>query len=344
MSNVTTMRDTEQREMRRTVAGFLDKHSDVRAAIHSEPGFDPALWRRVTGELGLTALLVPERCGGMGLDFTDAAVVLEEFGRRLVPGPLLTTLVAAAVLDTCRTPEADRLLTRIAADGTSVSIAAHPVAAGRDHLTGTVDHVIHGVDTDVLLVVTEDQRLYAVDQPTGHRRTALDHTRALATVVLDRTPGTLLGAGRPVVDLLTDLVLTALAAESAAAASACLDLTVDYLKIRTQFGKPLGTFQALKHRCADLSVTVAGATSTAWYAVRAAAAGSGELTVVAPLAKAVCADALMAVAAESVQLHGGIGFTFEHDAHLYLKRGKANQLLLGSGAELRARVATLIGL
>ncbi len=320
-------RQTEQREMRRTVADFLDKHSRLRDVVFTEPGYDPELWRRACAELGVSALLVPERCGGMGLDFADAAVVLAEFGRRLVPSPLLTTLVATAVLDACGTPEADELLARIA-DGTTVSFAAGP-------------YVIHGADVDVLLFTTPDG-LFAVDgaDVTRRRDTALDHTRALATVTFDSPNATLITRDSPE-ESLNNLALVALAVESAAAAKTCLDFTVEYLKVRHQFGKPLGSFQALKHRCADLAVTVEGALATAWYAVEA---DPEELPLVAPLAKAVCADTLMAVAAESVQLHGGIGFTFEHDAHLYLKRGKANQLLFGSGPELRERVAKLAGL
>jgi alkylation response protein AidB-like acyl-CoA dehydrogenase len=116
-------------------------------------------------------------------------------------------------------------------------------------------------------------------------------------------------------------------------------MTVEYLKVRHQFGRPLGSFQALKHRCADLAVRVEGAASAAWYAAAAVASGSDELPTVAPLAKLVCADTLMAVAAEAIQMHGGIGFTFEHDVHLYLKRGKADQLLFGSASQLRRRLA-----
>ncbi|WP_219420150.1 acyl-CoA dehydrogenase family protein [Pseudonocardia nigra] len=361
--------DTELREMRRTVAGFLDRHADparVRQAMAGEPGYDPVLWRRGVDELGLGALLVPARCGGLGLDFTAAAAVLEEFGRRLVPSPLPATLVATAVLDACGTPAADALLARIAEDGVSVAVAvAEPEAGwttGSTATTATADgerwvlrgakhHVVHGAAVDVLLVVARADAgigLYAVpaDAPGVLRssRVALDQTRRLAEIDLHEADAVQVSAGPDAVDLLTDLMLTALAVESAAAAKACLAGAVEYLEVRHQFGRPLGSFQALKHRCADLAVTVEGALSTAWYAVRAAAAGSEELHLVAPLARVVCADALMQAAAESVQLHGGIGFTFEHDAHLYLKRGKANQLLFGSGPELRRRVGRLAGL
>jgi alkylation response protein AidB-like acyl-CoA dehydrogenase len=350
------IRSAERQDMRRTVAAFLDRHAGsphVRAAMAGEPGYDVGLWRRMTDELGLSALLVPERCGGLGLDFTDAAAVLEEFGRRVVPTPLPTTLVAAAVLARSGTAAADRLLTRIAEDGVSVSVAVAEPAAGWDieattttaarvgegwELRGSKAYVPHGAAVDVLLVVARDG-VYAVDgdQPGVVRRSrvTLDQTRRLAEVDLAGAAATRVhdeSAAR----LLVDLSLVALAVESAAAAAACLDMTVKYLKVRHQFGRPIGSFQALKHRCADLAVRVEGAVSTAWYAT---AAGSDELPLVAPLAKLVCADTLMAVAAEAIQMHGGIGFTFEHDAHLYLKRGKADQLLFGSASQLRARLA-----
>lgn len=361
----------EREEMRRTVAAFLDRHAgspQVRAAMAGEPGYDVALWRRMAGELGLGGVLVPERCGGLGLDFIAAAAVLGEFGRRVVPTPLPTTLVAGAVLARCGTAAADRLLTRIAEDGVPVSVAVAEPAGGWDieatattatrvgegwELRGAKAYVPHGAAVGVLLVVARDgdePGVYAVDadQPGVVRRSrvTLDQTRRLAEIELAGAMATRVheaGAGPWAANLLLDLCMVALAVESAAAAASCLDLTVEYLKVRHQFGRPLGSFQALKHRCADLVVRVEGAVSTAWHAAAAAASGSDELPLVAPLAKLVCADTLMAVAAEAIQMHGGIGFTFEHDAHLYLKRGKADQLLHGSGSQLRSRLARLAG-
>ncbi|MEU5696840.1 acyl-CoA dehydrogenase family protein [Actinosynnema sp. NPDC020468] len=317
-----SMKDTEQREMRRSVAAFLDRHAPmtaVRAAMTSADGYDRALWRRAVDELGVTALLVPERLGGLGLTLSDAAVVVEEFGRRLVPGPVLTTLAATAYLAGCGTPEADEVLTSIAELGLSVSVAVNG---------GT--NVVHGAAVDLLLVDTGDDVVVASDVVARHR-VALDQTRNLADVEFSggRRVG---GAGLP------GPLWTLLAAESAAAARTCLDLTVEYLKTREQFGRPIGSFQALKHRCADHLVAVEGAASTAWRATRE----PGE--VPAALAKAVCTDVFFAVAADSVQLHGGIGFTWEHDAHLYLKRAKANQLLFGSSRALRDLVGTRVGL
>jgi alkylation response protein AidB-like acyl-CoA dehydrogenase len=371
-SSTGRVQTDEQREMRRTVADLLGKYADaarIREAMTGEPGHDPALWRRAAEDLGLGALLVPERLGGLGMSFADAAVVLEEFGRRVVPSPVLTTLVATAVLAACGTPEADEVLGRIGEEGVSVSLAVAEPGAGWDAagatttatatgdgwtLHGRKQHVPLGAAVDLLLVVARDAGgpgLYLVAGDaagvTRRGRAALDQTRRLAEIDLDGARAVLVSPaddGVRLVALLDHLALVALAVESAAAAQACLEMTVEYLKVREQFGRPLGSFQALKHRCADLLVTVEGAASTAWYAVEAAATRSDELALVAPLARVVCADALMTAAAESIQLHGGIGFTFEHDAHLFFKRGKANQHLWGSGPELRRRVARLAGL
>jgi alkylation response protein AidB-like acyl-CoA dehydrogenase len=362
----------EQLEMRRTVASLLDSRADssrTRAAMVSEPGYDLDLWRRAADGLGLTSVLVPERLGGLGLSMSEAAVVLEEFGRRLVPSPVPTTLVAAAVLDACATAEADSVLARIAGDGSAASVAVAERGGGWDtarmvtsarrsasawSLTGSKRYVPFGADVDVLLVVALEAGAPALFVVLGDaagvtrkRRVALDQTRRLDQVDLADAPAVRVsadGCGSLMVALLEQLTLVALAVEAAAAAQACLRMTVEYLKVREQFGRPLGSFQALKHRCADLLVAVEGASSTAWYATEAAAGRSEDLEVVAPLARLVCADALMLVASEAVQLHGGIGFTFEHDVHLFLKRGKTDQHLWGSGPELRRRVARLSGL
>ncbi|WP_051265512.1 acyl-CoA dehydrogenase family protein [Nakamurella lactea] len=356
----------ERREMRSTVAELLDREAGsarIRTAMAGRSGFDAALWQRITGELGLGALLVPERAGGLGLDFADAAVVLTEFGRRLVPGPLPETLVGTAALAGCGTATADELLLRIANGGLALASAvAEPgsdwdidrigcravESGGRATLSGSKRFVAFGATADVLLVAARDPAeessglgLFAVTSSAAAERRSrmtLDATRRLADIDFDATEAVRLtepGDGTRVVRLLVDLTLVALAVESAAAAAAALDLTVEYLKVRQQFGRPLGSFQALKHRCADLAVLVHGATATADHATEVAATGSAELAVAAPLAKAVCADVLRDVAAETIQLHGGIGFTFEHDAHLYFKRGKANQQFFGSGEQLR---------
>ncbi|RIJ71320.1 acyl-CoA dehydrogenase [Nakamurella silvestris] len=352
----------EQREMRRTVAEFLDRQADparLRTLPPPADGFDGELWRRAVVELGVGALVVPESAGGLGLTFADGALVLTEFSRRLVPGPLLDTMVATAFLSQVDTPSGAALLRRTALEGLSFAIATEEVAGavgtgrvtetGAWQLSGRKRSVVHGAEVDVLLVTARVDgvpAVFAVDgaAPGVSRipRAGLDHTRRYAEVVLDGAPADLVdgpGPGR-----LLDLMWVALAVDSVAAARQCLEQTVAYLKVRQQFGRPIGSFQAIKHRCADMAVTLAGAEATAQYAVQAAQGGGEELSVVAPLAKSVCADAFMVVAAEAVQLHGGIGFTFEHEAHLYLKHAKANQQLHGSGAQLRREVGRLAGI
>jgi len=368
----------ERRQMRRTVADFLGRNADaahLRAVIGASDGLDRTLWARTADELGLHAVLIPESAGGLGLGFGEAALVLTEFGRRLVPGPLIDTYVSTAVLARCGTDAGQELLGRVAAEGLSCAVAvaeegtgwtdrpaavrAEPVpgdSADRWELHGDKVLVVHGGAADVLLVSAAvpagpagEPGLFAVPpDAAGLTRTdqqGLDHTRRYARISLDGVRATRLDApGSGAVRLLIDVMLVALAVDSVAAARQCLESTVEYLKVRHQFGRALGSFQALKHRCADLAVELAGAEATAWYAVQTVIEESAELALLAPLAKAVCADALLAVAAEGIQLHGGIGFTFEHDAHLYFKHAKANQQLFGSSAHLRRDVGRLAGI
>lgn len=354
----------EQREIRRTVGELLDQHAGmprIRDVMATLPGVDVPLWGRLA-ELGLTAMLVPDHIGGMGTDFRDASVVMEEAGRRLVPVPVSETLVATAVLAACATPAADAVLREVAESGWAVSsIGPGHVAAsssgGGARLDGTCRFVPFGATSDLLLVAAttpDGPGLFAVSgNAAGHRaRMTLDQTRRLADVDLDDVPAERVSAdgdGGRVVALLGDLTLVSLAVESAAAASVCLDLTVGHLTMRHQFGRPLGSFQALKHRCADHAVAVQGAIATATHAAEAAAAtlaGNSEddLAVLAPLAKLVCADVFRDVAGDAIQLHGGIGFTFEHDIHLYFKRAKAHQALGADRADLRRRLGQAAGL
>jgi alkylation response protein AidB-like acyl-CoA dehydrogenase len=236
---------------------------------------------------------------------------------------------------------------------------AHPVtrarASGDGHLLdGVKHHVLDGHAADVLVVtalLAGEPALFAVragaEGVAVERCATLDPTRAQAVLRLDAAPATLLspaGDGGAAVAHAVHLLQVALAVEAAGAAGRCLAMTVEHLKTRVQFGRRLGEFQALRHRCADLAVLVEAARSTACYAARAVSGAPGELPLVAPLAKLYCADAFMRVAAEAIQLHGGIGITWEHDAHLYLKRAKSTQLLSGTPSDLRRLVAERAGL
>ncbi|MCU1592372.1 MAG: acyl-CoA dehydrogenase domain protein [Frankiales bacterium] len=316
------------KELRSTVRGFLEHIAPARSQLAD----DPSIWKRLTAELGLTGLAVPEAQGGSGASFVELAVVLEEAGRCLLRAPLLSTAVAAAVLGV---GDGADLLPALLDGSTSAAFVVGDIStagAGRDLLSGSVPQVVDAAAAGLLLVTAGDT-LYAVDAAIAVVRPAeaLDPTRPLAGVELDGTHG------RPVGDsaYALDLLHVALAAESVGAARRVLEMTVDYLKVREQFGRPLGSFQALRHRIADLTVELEAATSTVWYAARAAATGAPDLPVVAPLAKATAQDAFTHVAGEAIQLHGGIGFTWEHDAHLFFKRAWTTALLHGDSRTLR---------
>ena len=324
----------EQDDLREVVRDFLTQHP-VRSR---EPGsLDTGVWRRMAAELGLAGLAVPAEHGGAGGGLIELAVVAQELGRALTAVPLLGTALGGLLL-----PPGDQAAL---ADGSTV-VALHlapglTVADGA--IDGQADAVIDG-DIATLAVVEatgpEGTGLYAVSL-AGIDRTAsstVDPSRPVATLSFAGAPATRL-AVTP--DEARDLLHLALAAESLGVAAASLELTIDYLRTRHQFGAPLASFQALRHRVADLAVTVEAATSTTWYGLRAE---SAQRPVVAPMAKLVAADAAFAVTAESIQLHGGIGFTWEHDAHRYFKRATLNRLSHGDPLALRRVIAERAGL
>src|SRR3954453_10077211 len=317
---------------------FTDDQEQLRRAVRQlgrEAGggdsSDEALWRTVTQQLGVTGIGIDPERGGAGGDFVDAAVVIEEAGRTLLPAPVTTVLVAAAVL--ARAGEATAELASQVATGERIVV----VAVGAPQ--GTIDNVLDGDRADAFLVAADDG-LWLVDAWSDagvvRRQPALDLSRGQAQLVLDDVPAVRIGdadAARVAVDLLR----VALSVEAVGAARHCLDTTVAYLKTREQFGRPIGSFQALQHRAADLVVELEAATSTAYYAAWAADGSPDELAVVAPLALALCAEAAWHVAAETIQMHGGIGFTWEHEAHRYFKRLTTTRAMLG-GAHVQRRL------
>ena len=342
----------EQAALRETVRDFCRKHAG------------PQAWARLTGELGLTGLAIPECHGGAGAGLAEVAVAVEETGRVLLPAPYLSTALAGAVLSegdavlgegdavlgageaVLGAGEAAEFLPGIASGALRAAfVLGGSVTAADGRLTGVAHHVLDGAEADLFVVRARDggqDALFAVRAadavvtPAG----TLDQTRSQATVEFRGSPAVAAGcpAGRA-----EDLLRVMLAVESVGAAAHCLDVTVDYLKTRVQFGRPLGAFQALRHRCADLAVEVTSARATAYAAVRAAGSPA-ELAVLGPLAKRHCVDVFWHVAAETIQLHGGIGFTWEHEAHRYLKRAKTSQLLHGNPVELRRLVSQRAGL
>jgi alkylation response protein AidB-like acyl-CoA dehydrogenase len=324
----------EQAALREAVRDFCRHHADGPAR--------PA-WKRLTGELGLTGLAIDERCGGMGAGIAEVAVAAEELGRVLLPVPYLSTALAGAVLSEGDPEAAAGLLPDLASGAlTAAFVFTGDITMAGGRLSGTAGNVLDGGEAGVFLVRAEGQ-LHAVRAADATVTVAgtLDQTRSQATVRFRDSAALATGADG---DRAEELMRVLLAAESVAAAEHCLDVTVAHLKNRQQFGRPIGAFQALKHRCADLAVEVSSARATARAAVAAAAFGQGDLGVLAPLAKRYCVDVLWHVAAEMIQLHGGIGFTWEHEAHRYLKRAKTSQLLLGSPGQLRRLVAHRAGL
>ncbi|MGW1998490.1 acyl-CoA dehydrogenase family protein [Embleya sp. NPDC001921] len=369
----------EQQEIRRALRDVFDKHSDspaVRAVMATETGYDAGVWRRVCEQTGLAGLAIPEEYGGVGFGFTELVVALEEMGRSLFPSPFLASSVLTAYALTHAGDEAARAeyLPGIAAGVTLGALAlAEPgrrdvraveTAARADgdgwRLDGVKTHVIDGLIADLIVVparVNGDLALFTVDKDAaGLTRAALptlDQTRKQARLTFADTPARLLGA--PGADAALERVLAlaeiAVAAEAVGGAARCLEATVEYTKGRVQFGRPIGSFQAIKHRCADLYVEVETARSAlyyaAWAACEAEAAGlasPGELAVMAPLAMTTATAAYRHVAEEMIQLHGGVGFTWEYDCHLYLKRAITSAHLFGDRGAQRERIAELAGI
>jgi alkylation response protein AidB-like acyl-CoA dehydrogenase len=307
---------SEVEALRGAVRGFLDKHAPV--------GSEDDVLTRLAQELGLVGLAVPEGQGGSGGSWNELGVALEETGRVLLRAPYVSAVVAASVVS-------DDLVPGLVDGSCRAALALDAdVSVDGGRLEGTLPQVVDAPGADLLLVGVEDT-LYAVEQPAVTPLRSLDPTRPQGRVAL---AGVSAGAVGDAVRA-RQLLHVALAAESVGAARRCLELTVQHLKTREQFGRPLGSFQALRHRVADMTVAVEGAASTAWLAARAVAADADDLPVLAPLAKAIAADAFTYVAGETIQLHGGIGFTWEHPAHLYFKRAWTTALLHGDSRTLR---------
>ncbi|MFI6463276.1 acyl-CoA dehydrogenase family protein [Streptomyces sp. NPDC050538] len=360
----------EQQQLRTTLRRFLaDKapSAAVRRAMDSDEGHDPRLWRQMADQLGLHGLALPEAYGGFGGGPVELGIVLEELGRVLLPSPYFATVALAGQALAASNDEAAkaRWLPAIADGSTTATLALAEASgswrledietsAGNGTVSGTKMFVVDGHTADLILVVARTDTgsaLFAVDGDapgvTRTRLETLDPTRRLARVDLDDAPARRIGSDDDAsvyLRTVLDLVAVALAAEQVGGARACLDAAVEYAKVRVQFGRPIGSFQAVKHKCADLLVQVEGARSAAYHATTVAAEGSSELPVSAALAAACCADAFTHAAKENIQIHGGIGYTWEHDAHLYLKRAKSSEQLFGGPAAHRARLADLVGI
>jgi alkylation response protein AidB-like acyl-CoA dehydrogenase len=364
----------EQEELRRSVRRFLEDKSpttEVRRLMETTEGFDRAVWDQMANQLGLQALAIPEEYGGAGFGYVELIVVLEEMGSALLCAPYFSTIgLAANTLLSSGDEAAKKDLLPGIASGECVATLAITEDSGRwdldavtltakgggaeRRLDGHKMFVIDGHSADLLLVAARTDKglsIFAVgaDAP-GLTRTALatmDQTRKQARVEFAGTPARMVGeegAAVPMLSRTLDLAAVALAAEQVGGAQRCLDMSVEYAKTRIQFGRPIGSFQAIKHKCADMLLEVESAKSAAYYAGWAAAEDSEELPVVASLAKSYCSEAYFHAAAENIQIHGGIGFTWEHDAHLYFKRAKSSELMLGDPTYHRELLAQRIGI
>ncbi len=372
----------EQAELRSTARSFLAEYSSsdrVRQAMESELGYDPEVWKRIAGELGWPAVLIPEAYGGLGLGHVELVALLEVMGETLLCAPFFSSvcLAANALLVSGSEEHQSEHLPAIADGRTRATLACTEPdgewgasgirsLARRDAegfvLNGRKRYVLDGHCADLLIVATrregsegeEGISLFVVpaDSEGVERRLlpTMDQTRRQADIEfrdVHLPASALLGEeerGWETLRKTLDLAAVAISAEQVGGAQKCLDLSVEYAKQRVQFGRPIGSFQAIKHKCADMMVAVESARSATYYAACVAAEDTDELPVVASLAKATASDAFFRCAAESIQIHGGVGFTWECDLHLYFKRAKSTETFLGDAAYHRELVAQRIGL
>jgi len=364
----------EQDELRKTVRAFLESKSPetaVREQMETERGFDPAVWNQMGEQMGLMGLHIPEEFGGMGFGYVELGVVLEEMGRALLCAPYFSTVVLAAnaLLQSGDDAAKAKYLPGIASGATIATLAvaekagtweesgvslAATNAGGSWTLNGEKLYVTDGHTADLVLVVARTAKglaLFAVDGSakglTRRALAAMDQTRKQAALEFSNVTAELIGAdgdGARILSTVLDLVAVGLAAEQVGGAQKVLDMAVEYAKVRVQFGRPIGSFQAIKHKCADMLLEVESAKSAAYYAMWCASEMNDELPQVASLAKAYCSEAYFHATAENIQIHGGIGFTWEHPAHLYFKRAKSSELMFGDPTHHRELLAQRIGI
>jgi len=371
----------EQEMLRSSARDFLGKEAPmtyVRKMMDDERGFTPELWKKMA-ELGWMGLILPEKHGGSGLDFVDLVVVLEEMGRVVLPGPFFSTVVlgGVALMEGGSAAQQQTWLPKIASgdlkvtlaqlepsgrwDGDGIALGAKPDGNGYK-LGGTKLFVPDANVADLFVVAgrapgskgTEGISLFLVDAKSpGVSVTMLktmDQTRKLGEVVLkdvavgaDRVLGKP-GAGWALLQRIVDRGKVGLAAEMCGGAQKVLEMSVDYAKVREQFGKPIGSFQAIQHKCANMLVEVESSKSITYYAAWAVANDVAEAPLAAAMAKAYTSDAYRHTAGEGIQIHGGIGFTWEHDMHIFFKRAKSSEVTFGDATWNREIVAQLIDL
>jgi alkylation response protein AidB-like acyl-CoA dehydrogenase len=372
----------EQEMLRDTARRFLADKADtavVRRLMETESGFDHDHWVEIANQ-GWQAMAIPEEYGGAGFTFMEQAILMEEMGRSLFPSPFLSSIVLGAdlILTAGSNDQKQEILPAVAAgehrlafahlerggdwgpDGVTMSA----VQDGADLvLDGTKAYVIDGHTAQLFVVAVRSEEgssgrdgisLVIVpadaDGVTSVRTETLDQTRKQAEVTFTavRVPQAAIlgvpGEGWDAVAAVLRRAAVALAFEQVGGAQECLDMSVEYAKVRVQFGRPIGSFQAIKHKCAEMLVEVEAARSAAYYAGWVVAHDDSDIAVAAPLAKSYCSEAYSHAAGENIQIHGGIGFTWEHDAHLYFKRAKTDELLFDTPTAHRGRLAEALGL
>jgi alkylation response protein AidB-like acyl-CoA dehydrogenase len=365
----------EQQEFRASVRRFVSERwpvAEVRRLAAGERGFEPEVWRQLAGDLGLAGLVVPEAHGGQGFSLLELSIALDELGRELAGGPFFATacLAARALANVATPAEQAELLPGLAAGGTIATLAALDApglprpdgvaCVARDgRLHGAKRFVIDGRNANLLLVAAREAGsrgadgvgLYALEAAAPSVRIepapGLDLTRKLAHVHLDGAPARRLGAGGSAWPGLSRTLAEAtivLASEQVGAASRCLERAVAHARERFQFGRPIGSFQAVKHRAADALTQLELARSAAWWAAWVASRPGEDVGEASAIAHGTACEAFERAAYECIHLHGGMGFTWEHDAHLYYRRARADRVLFGDPAAHRTRLAESLGL
>jgi alkylation response protein AidB-like acyl-CoA dehydrogenase len=330
--------------------------SEVRRIMETDTAYDAALWDKMV-EQGYTGIVFPEEYGGVGLGKVELILLMEEAGRALVPGPLFSTVaLAGSVLDAVATPEQrKRYLAPICAGearstvailetGASWNSADVHIASANGKLTGEKLFVSDAVVADFIIVVARDG-IFVVDAKASglviQRMEAMDLTRKLYSVRLNATPAEKIGDTAGLARAL-DVAAAALVAEMVGGMQRTLDITVEYAKTRKQFGKPIGMFQAVQHQCADMYLETESARSAAYYAAWALEEDAPDAAVAVSIAKMYASDAARTVGNRGIQIHGGMGFTWENDLHLYYRRAKASETSFGDSTFHRERIAQLV--
>lgn len=362
--------DEDQEEFRSSLRRLLSERAPMTRVrdIAAAGGHDADTWQLLTSNMGVPGLHVAEKFGGGGFSFLETSLVAQELGRALTPVPMVTTTGAIEAVLALGTEEQHRALLPGLVDGSVIGTlalsgaddttvaGARVRAAGEPSapaLTGRVDYVAFGHVADLLVIPAlvpagDTVGLYVVDAQAGGvavtAQSSLDPTRPVATVELTDAKAHLLGSDPAAIGRVVDLVRILLANEALGAAEAALDMAVSYAKQRVQFNRPIGSFQAIKHKCADMAIAIDAVQATVMYASMCADQGNDEFGRVAVMAKAQASECLTLCAAQNIQVHGGIGFTWEADPHLYFRRAKATEPLFGNNTHHTELLADLVGI